>query len=60
MIKYPSTARQKTTLPRIPGEITVVDFQAAIKDVSKRTTLFPSVIHYMIWKVLARADSLAK
>ena len=48
------------TLSRIPGEMSIADFQAAFKVVSEKTTLSPSGMHYSIWKVLARDDSLAK
>ena len=50
----------RMTLPRIPGEISVAYFQAAFKAVSKKTTLLPSGLHYSIWRVLARDNSLAK
>jgi len=50
----------KMTLPRIPGEISIADFQAAFKAVSEKTTSSPLGMHDSIWKVLARDDSIAK
>ena len=50
----------RMTFPRIPGEISIVDFQPAFKAVSEKTTLSPSGLHFSIWKVLARDDSLVK
>jgi len=51
---------EKMTLPMISGEISPVDFQAAFKAVSKKTTSSLSDMHYSTCKVLARNDSLAK
>ena len=45
------------TLPRIPGETSVADFQAAFKALSEKTTSSLPCMHYSIWKLLTRDDS---
>jgi hypothetical protein len=49
----------KMVLPKLGGEIPVMDYQGGFAAVSERTTSSPSSLHYTLWKAVARENDLA-